>query len=111
MKRYCLTLELRDDPELIAEYVRHHYPHGRPEINESIRAAGIVDMQIYLLETRLFMIMDTEDDFTFERKAELDRANAAVQEWEGLMAKFQNVEAGSEFGARWRMMELIYSLA
>jgi L-rhamnose mutarotase len=110
MKRYCLTLELRNDPALIAEYVRQHYPHGRAEINESIRAAGIVDMQIYLLETRLFMIMDTADDFTFERKAELDRGNAAVQEWEGLMAKFQNVEAGSEFGGRWRVMERIYSL-
>jgi len=111
MKRYCLTLDLRPDPTLIAEYVQHHHPHGRPEINDSIRAAGILDMQIYLLNNRLFMIMDAADDFTFERKAELDLANPAVQEWENLMAKFQNVDPGSDFAARWQLMEKIYSLA
>ena len=68
-------------------------------------------MQIYHLGTRLFMIMDVSDDFSFEHKADLDHRNPAVQEWEALMARFQNVKPGSEFGARWQLMEKIYSLA
>ena len=109
MKRYCFTLDLRKDAELIAEYIEHHR-EGRPEIHRSIRDAGVVDMQIYELAGRLFMIMDTEDDFSFERKARMDAANPNVQEWEALMARFQDVGEGADFGAKWKMMGKIFQL-
>ena len=74
MKRFCLTLGLRNDPALIHEYIEYHR-EGWPEIHQSIRDAGVLDMQLYELDGRLFMIMDTTDDFSFERKARMDAAN------------------------------------
>jgi L-rhamnose mutarotase len=110
MKRYCLTLDLCPDEQLISEYIELHRK-GRPEIHQSIREAGVLDMQIYNLDGRLFMIMDTSDDFTFERKAELDRANPAVRLWEEQMTKFQNVSPDSDPTTRWQRMEKIFDLA
>ncbi|NYF90194.1 L-rhamnose mutarotase [Tunturiibacter empetritectus] len=110
MKRFCLTLSLRPDPELIAEYIEHHRI-GRPEIHQSIRDAGVLDMEIFHLQGILFMIMDTTNDFTFERKAEMDRLNPAVQAWESLMSSYQNVSSGSDPSTRWRQMEKIFKLA
>ena len=109
MKRYCLMLKLRKDPKLIAEYIAYHR-EGWAEIHESIRAAGVLDMQIYELDAQLFMVMETTDDFSFERKAAMDRANAKVQEWEALMARFQDVEETSDPSAKWRVMRQIFQL-
>ena len=83
-RRFCLTLDLKDDPQLIAEYKRHH-EHVWPEIIQSIKGSGILDMEIYLLGTRMFMIMEVSEDFSFEAKTEADRRNPKVQEWENLM--------------------------
>ena len=110
MQRYCFTLDLRRDPALIAEYIALHKV-GRPEIHQSIRDAGVLDMQLFELDGRLFMIMDTVDDFSFERKAAMDSANPRVQEWEALVAKFQDVGADSSFGAKWKLMHKIFQLA
>jgi L-rhamnose mutarotase len=109
MQRYCFTLDLRSDPELIAEYIDLHR-EGRPEIHQSIRDAGVLEMQIYHLNGRLFMLMDTSDDFTFERKAAMDLANPAVQEWEKLMSRFQDVKPSSDPTKRWLRMENIFNL-
>lgn len=109
MKRYCLTLELNDDPELIAEYKRHHEKIW-PEITESIRDAGIEDMEIYLLGTRLVMIIDAKDGFSFEAKNQADRRNAKVREWEELMWKFQKPLREAKPGEKWVEMERIFKL-
>lgn len=109
MERYCLTLDLRADAALIAEYIEYHKV-GWPEIHKSIRDAGVVDMQIFELGGRLFMIMDTEDGFSFERKARMDRENPRVQEWEALMAKFQDVGVEADPSAKWRRMDKIFQL-
>lgn len=110
MLRYCLTLDLRKDAALIAEYIELHKV-SRPEITKSIRDAGVLDMQLFELDGRVFMIMDTVDDFSFERKLEMDLANPKVQEWEALVAKFQDVGAKSDFGAKWRLMRKIFQLS
>lgn len=107
--RYCLTLDLKDDPKLIAEYKRYHQKIW-PEITKSIRDAGIEDMEIYLRGTRMFMIMDVADRFSFERKAEADRGNPKVQEWEGLMWKFQQPLPGTRPGEKWQLMEKVFKL-
>lgn len=108
--RYCLALDLKNDARLIAEYEDYHREVW-PEIKESIRQSGIKDMEIYRLEDRLFMIMETEDRFDFGAKAAMDAANPAVQRWEELMWKYQSAVPGGKPGEKWRMMDKIFSLA
>ena len=108
-KRYCLALDLKDSPQLIEEYTRHHQKVW-PEITQSIRDAGIEDMEIYLLGTRLFMIMEVNDHFSFEEKARADQNNPKVQEWENLMWKFQQPLPQARPGEKWIRMERIFKL-
>ena len=108
-KRYCLALDLKDSPQLIEEYKRHHQKVW-PEIMQSIRDSGIEDMEIYLLGTRLFMIMEVSDRFSFEEKASADQNNPKVQEWENLMWKFQQPLPQARAGEKWILMERIFKL-
>jgi L-rhamnose mutarotase len=108
-RRFCLTLDLKDDPELIAEYKRHH-EHVWPEIIRSIKDSGILDMEIYLLGTRMFMIMEVSEDFSFEAKSEADRRNPEVQEWENLMWRFQKALPQAKPGEKWMRMDRIFKL-
>lgn len=109
MKTHCLTLDLKNDPELISEYEEHH-KEVWPEIIDSIKDSGIINMQIYRYETRLFMIMQVDDNFSFERKQKLDIDNPKVQEWEALMWKYQQPLLGSEIGEKWKLMDKIFDL-
>jgi L-rhamnose mutarotase len=108
-RRYCLALDLKDDPQLIAEYRRHHQKIW-PEITRSIKDSGIEDLEIYLLGSRLFMIMEVNDGFSFEAKGEADRRNPKVQEWENLMWKFQKALPQAKSGEKWLLMERIFKL-
>ena len=108
-RRYCLTLDLKDDPELIAEYRRHH-EQVWPEVLQSIRDAGIVALEIYLLGTRMCMVMEVNEQFSFEAKAAADRANPKVQEWEQLMWRFQKALAQARPGEKWLLMDRIFEL-
>lgn len=108
-RRFCLTLDLKDDPKLIAEYKNYH-ERVWPEIVESIKQSGILDMEIYLLGTRLFMIMEVTESFSFEAKSEADRHNSKVQEWENLMWKFQKALPESKPGEKWIQMDMIFKL-
>ena len=109
-RRYCLTLDLKNDPSLIAEYKRHH-EEVWPEITKSIRDAGVEGLEIYLLGTRLVMILEVNESFSFEKKAESDRNNRAVQEWERLMWKFQQPLPEAQPGEKWLLMEQIFKLS
>ncbi|KLT64432.1 L-rhamnose mutarotase [Pedobacter sp. BMA] len=109
MQRYCFTLDLIDEPSLIAEYRKHHEAIW-PEIQESITSAGVLDMEIYLSGSRLFMVMEVGEDFSFERKAKADLENPKVQEWETLMWKYQQALPGAEPGEKWRLMDKIFKL-
>jgi L-rhamnose mutarotase len=108
-RRYCLTLDLKEDPALIAEYKRHHEKIW-PEITKSIKDAGIRDLEIYLRGTRMFMILEVDDSFSFEKKAAADRKNLRVQEWEDLMWKFQRALPDAGPGEKWLPMERIFVL-
>jgi L-rhamnose mutarotase len=109
MKRYCLALDLKDDPGLIAEYEAHHKKVW-PEIISSIKDSGIMQMEIYRVANRLFMIIEAEDSFTFERKAVMDLASTKVQQWEQLMWKYQQGFSFAKPGEKWVLMENIFSL-
>lgn len=108
-RRYCLALDLKDDPELIAQYKRHHQQVW-PEIVHSIKESGIEDMEIYLLGTRMFMIMEVGEDFSFEAKAAADARNPKVLEWEKLMWTFQKALPEAKPGQKWILMERVFHL-
>jgi L-rhamnose mutarotase len=111
MNRYCLAVDLIDDPELIAGYEnRHKSENAWPAITKSITDAGIINMEIYRTGNRLFMIMETADNFSFEQKAAMDAANEKVQEWEQLMWTFQQPLAWAKEGEKWVMMKKIFQL-
>jgi L-rhamnose mutarotase len=109
-KRYCLTLDLKDDPKLIAEY-KHYHDKIWPEITQRIKNAGVVDLEIYLLGTRMFMVMEVNERFSFEAKAKADRENPKVREWEELMWKFQQALPEAKPGEKWLLMGCIFKLA
>ena len=107
--RYCLALDLDPDPALIAEYENYHRAVW-PEIKTSILDSGITQMEIYRLENRLFMIMETNASFSFEKKSAADAANPSVEKWEQLMWKYQVAIPGGRPGEKWRLMEKIFEL-
>ena len=109
MKRYCLALDLVDDPTLIAEYEKYHKASW-PENLKAIKDAGINVMEIYRTGNRMFMIMETEDDFSFEKKSERDKGNLKVQEWEQLMWKYQQALPHANAGEKWIVMDKIFEL-
>lgn len=109
MKRYCLALDMKDDPRLIKEYEEYHRAVW-PGIVASIKGSGIQQMEIYRYGNRLFMIMETKDEFSFEKKRDLDSQNPEVQEWEELMWKYQQAVPGAKPGEKWVLMDKIFSL-
>lgn len=106
MKQYCLALDLKDDPELIAQYDRHHQQVW-PGVRESILGSGIRKLQIFRVQNRLFMILETDDDFSFEEKAKADHLNPTVREWEQLMWKYQEAMPWALPGEKWQLMQKI----
>jgi L-rhamnose mutarotase len=107
MKRYCQTLTLVDDEELIAKYVEAH-AHVWPEIIAGQREVGIVDMQIYRRGRSLFMIMDTVDDFDFGRDMARLAGLPRQAEWEAYVAQFQGCAADASSADKWQLMERIF---
>src|SRR5882762_1026115 len=103
MKRYCLALDLKNDPLLIAAYEQYHRQVW-PEIIQSIGESGIELMEIYRTGTRMCMIMEVSDDFSFEKKAGADAANPKVQQWLKLMADFFEPLPWAGPGENWLLM-------
>ena len=110
MKRYCLALDLIDDPELIAAYEAHHKKVW-PVIIESIRGSGITQMEIYRTGNRLFMIMEVNDIFSFTEKNKVDSTNSKVKEWELMLWKYQQALPQAKPGEKWRLMDKIFDLS
>ena len=107
MPRYCLALDLKNDPKLIAEYEAFHRAVW-PDILESLMASGILEVEIYRVENRLFMILEAGENFSFEQKAAADAANERVQAWEDLMWRYQQALPNTPEGGKWRLMNRIF---
>lgn len=109
MKRYCQTLTLPDNAQAVEAYVEAHR-HVWPEIKEGIRSVGITDMQIYRHGRSLFMIVETVDDFDWEK----DNARLATlprqAEWEAYVARFQGCDPAATSTDKWQLMEQIFGL-
>ena len=111
VKRYVQTMNLKDDPELIAEYKRRHsQEEAWPEIRAGIREVGILDMQIFILGTRLVMIVETPVNFEWERAMARLATLPRQQEWEDYMAIFQQCADGATSDEKWQMMERMFYL-
>jgi len=109
--RYCLALDLQDDPALIQEYEQYHRKIW-PEIAAHLRQQGVCAMEIYRLGTRLVMLMETDDAvYSPERMAQAARGNPRVQEWEALMWRFQAPTPWTPAGEKWVPMSEIFNLA
>lgn len=109
MKRFCFALDLKPDPDKINAYRSYHRKIW-PEITDSIRNSGILEMEIWLIENRLFMVMETVDEFSFENKAWMDAENPKVEEWEKLMWNYQQALPTAQPGEKWKLMEKIFDL-
>ena len=111
VKRYCRTMDLKNDPELIAEYVkRHSQAEAWPEIRAGLREVGILEMEIYILGNRLFMIVETPLDFDWDSAMERLATLPRQQEWEDFMAIFQDCREGDTANEKWKMMERMFYL-
>lgn len=111
VKRFCQTLDLKDNPELIAEYRRRHSEgEAWSEIIDGIREVGILEMEIYLLGTRLFMIVETPVDFDWDSAMARLSTLPRQQEWEDYMSEFQVASQGASSNDKWQMMERIFHL-
>ena len=111
VKRYCQTLDLRDNTELIAEYRRRHSESQIwPEIPAGIREVGILEMEIYILGTRLFMIVETPLDFDWDTAMQQLGTLPRQQEWEDYMSIFQQAAAGATSTEKWQPMQRMFHL-
>jgi len=110
-KRYCKTLALKDDAQLIEDYKKVHAPNAAwPEITQGMKDVGIIDMEIYILGTRLFMIMDTVADFDHDKAMAELATKPRQSEWEAYVSRFQQTSADASADEKWQLMERIYKL-
>lgn len=111
VKRYCRTMNLKDNPELIAEYrKRHSQEHSWKEIREGIKQVGILEMEIYILGTRLVMIVDAPEDFDWQTAMDKLATLPRQAEWEAFVAAFQGCAADAKSDEKWQMMERMFHL-
>jgi L-rhamnose mutarotase len=111
VKRYVQTMDLKDDEGLVAEYRRRHSEaESWPEIRAGIREVGILDMQIFILGTRLVMIVETPLDFNWDEAMARLATLPRQQEWEDYMAIFQDCAEGATSDEKWKMMDRMFYL-
>ncbi|MDP4277191.1 MAG: L-rhamnose mutarotase [Bacteroidota bacterium] len=111
VKRYCQTLDLKNDPALIAEYKkRHSQAEAWPEIRAGIREVGILEMELYILGTRLFMIVETPLDFEWKTAMAKLATLPRQAEWEDYMSIFQIAEPGASSAEKWQLMDRFFHL-
>lgn len=110
-KRFCKALKLEDDAQLIEEYKKVHAPGAAwSEITQGMKDVGIIDMEIYIIGTQLFMIMDTVADFDHDKAMKELATKPRQSEWEAYVSRFQKTSADASADEKWQVMERIYKL-
>ncbi len=109
MKRHCLALDLIDDEKRIKEYEDHHTKVW-PEIIACMKESGIQNMEIHRIGNRMFMIMDVDDDFSFEKKAAIDAMYPENEAWEKLMWNYQQALPMAKPNEKWVLMKKVFQL-
>jgi L-rhamnose mutarotase len=108
-QRFCATLDLKNNPGLIAEYRKYHAEDHWPVISDGIRSVGILDMQIYLIGNRMFMIAETRPGFDWDRDMKKLSTLEKQQDWETLMHQYQQALPGDK-EIKWERMEKVFDL-
>ena len=109
MQRFCLALDLIDDADSIREYEQYHAPGSAwPEVTQHDLDAGILNIEIFRTGNRMFMILETNDDFDFEKKSAFDATNPKIAAWESLMWKYQQPLPWAKPGEKWILMKRIF---
>ena len=110
-KRYCKTLKLENNQDLIAEYKKvHALGAAWPEITQGMKDVGIIDMEIYIAGTQLFMIMDTIADFDHDKAMTKLAKMPRQSEWEAYVSRFQKTGSDASADEKWRLLERIYEM-
>jgi L-rhamnose mutarotase len=110
-KRFCKTMSLRNDADLIVAYKKAHAKGvAWQEITQGMKEVGILDMEIYLLGTTLFMIMDTVADFDHDKAMTELATKPRQSEWEAYMSQFQDTSSEATANQKWQLMEQIYKM-
>lgn len=107
MKRYCQTLTLVDNPEMISRYVEAH-AHVWPEVIAGQKEVGILSMEIYRHDRSLFMICDTVDDFDWQRDMARLAKLPRQAEWEAYVSQFQGCASSASSAEKWQLMDKIF---
>lgn len=111
VKRYCQTLDLKDEPELIKKYIKcHSKAEFWTEIREGIRAVGILEMEMYIKESRVFMIVETPLDFNWDKAMDKLATLPRQEEWEIYVSMFQQCKSSATSSEKWQMMERMFYL-
>ncbi|MBT28632.1 MAG: hypothetical protein CMO01_03145 [Thalassobius sp.] len=110
MKVFAQTVNLKDDPEVIAKYKKYHSEIW-PEVSEALKQVGILEMKIFLLGRRLFMYATATDEFVPERDfPKYLELHPRCQEWEDQMGEYQEPVEEAGPGEKWAMMEQVFDL-
>ena len=109
LKRYVQFLEIKDDPELMAQYrYWHSEKHHWREIREGIRAVGILEMEIYMRNNQLVMIVDAPAEFDWQEGMRRLATLPRQAEWEAFVARLQGCRADARSDEKWQLMERIF---
>lgn len=110
-KRYCKTLELENDPKLIEEYIQLHAMGAAwPEVTTGAKKVGIINLEIYISGTTLFMIMETTADFNHDQAMTKLATLPGQSKWEATVSKFQKTSADASADEKWQLMERIFKM-
>jgi L-rhamnose mutarotase len=110
MKHLAFTVNLKDDPQVIKKYKEHHSAVW-PEVIEALKEVGVIDMKIYLLGRRLFMVCEVIDSFEPQINfPEYLKKHPCCQQWENLMDTFQETVKEAPVGEKWAEMAEVFSL-
>lgn len=111
IKRFVQTLTLNSNEEARREYIKWHSPeHNWKEIRNGIREVGIIEMEIYILGNTLVMIVDTPEDFDWEKAMARLATLPRQAEWEAFVSQFQGCNANATSDEKWQMMQRIFFL-
>lgn len=110
-KRFCQTMDLKDDAALIAKYIEaHDEPHFRPEVLQGMREVGIMEMEVYITGNRLVMIVDAPEDFNWDEAMARLATLPGQEDWEAYVAQFQQCDANATSDQKWQMMDRIFHI-
>jgi len=111
LKRYVQFLEIKNVPEMISQYrYWHSEGHHWQEIREGIKAVGILEMEIYMHNNQLVMIVDAPADLDWQEAMRRLTTLPRQVEWEAFVARFQGCRTDARSDEKWKPAERIFRL-